>query len=57
MQQRHGYAPREESKIQATEMKLLTVLMGKTKRGIIRNAHTREELRMVAIHNQIGDTD
>jgi hypothetical protein len=37
---------REESKIQAIEMKFLKAVMGNTKRARIRNSHIREELRM-----------
>jgi hypothetical protein len=44
---------REESKIQAIEMKFLRLIMGKTKRKRIRNANIREELRMEDIQNQI----
>jgi hypothetical protein len=36
-------------------MKLLTAIMGKTKRNRIRNAHIREELRMQDIKNQIEE--
>jgi hypothetical protein len=44
---------REESKIQATEMKFFRAIMGKTKRDRIRNAHIRDELRMEELQNQI----
>jgi hypothetical protein len=44
---------REEGKIQATEMKFMRALMGKTKRDRIRNAHISEELRMEDIWNQV----
>jgi hypothetical protein len=37
---------REESKIQATEIKFLTAIMGKTDRDRMRNTHVTEELRM-----------
>jgi hypothetical protein len=46
---------REENKIQAIKMKFLTAIMGKTKRDRIRNAHTREELRMMDIQNQMRE--
>jgi hypothetical protein len=44
---------REESKIQAVEMKFLRAVTGKTKRDRIRNAHIREKLRLEDIQNQI----
>jgi hypothetical protein len=37
---------REESKIEAIEMKFLRAIMGKTKTDRIRNSHMREELRL-----------
>jgi hypothetical protein len=43
---------RQESKIQATEIKFLMAIMGKTKTDKIRNAHIREEVRMEDIQNQ-----
>jgi hypothetical protein len=42
----------EKSKIQATEIKFLSAIMGKTKRDRFRNAHIRKELRMEDIQNQ-----
>jgi hypothetical protein len=54
VEQRHGTCTkREESKIQAVEMKFFRAIMGKTKRDRIKNAHIREELRMEDIQNQI----
>jgi hypothetical protein len=47
------FTKREESKIQAIELKFLRAVMGKTMRDRIRNAHIREELRMENIENQI----
>jgi hypothetical protein len=44
---------REESKIQATEIKFLRAVMAKSKRDRIRNAKIREELRMEDVQNQI----
>jgi hypothetical protein len=44
---------KEERKIQATEMKFLRAIMGKTMKDRIRNAHIREELRMEDIQKQI----
>jgi hypothetical protein len=52
MEQRHGHALREESKIQAVEKKFLRLIMGKTKRDRIRSAYIRE-LKMEDIQNEI----
>jgi hypothetical protein len=49
--QRHALK-KEESKSQATEIKLLTATMGETKSNRIGNAHITEELRMEDIQNQ-----
>jgi hypothetical protein len=43
---RHGHILREESKIQAVEMKFLRPIIGNTKSDRIRSACIREELRM-----------
>jgi hypothetical protein len=44
---------KEESKTQATEIKILTATMGKTKSNRIGNTHITEELRMEDIQNQM----
>jgi hypothetical protein len=44
---------REDSKIQATEMKFLRAIMGKINSDRIINALIREELTMEEIHNHI----
>jgi hypothetical protein len=44
---------REESKLQAVEMKFLRAIVGKTRRDRIRNAYIRGELKMEEIQNCI----
>jgi nicotinamide mononucleotide adenylyltransferase len=44
---------KDKSKIQATEIKLLTVIMGKTNSDRIRNAYITAEIRTEDIQNQI----
>jgi hypothetical protein len=44
---------REESKIQAVEMKFLEEIVGKTRRERIRNTYIKGELKMGEIQNQV----
>jgi hypothetical protein len=48
---------REDSRIQAIEIKFLRTIMRKTKRNRIINVHVREEFRMEGIQYQIKKID
>jgi hypothetical protein len=48
---------REESKIQAMEMKFLRDIIGKTRRDRIRNDDIREQLKVDDIKTDIEKTD
>ncbi len=48
------YQENKESRIQATEMKVLKIIKGVTRRDRIRNVHTREELVVQDILKFIG---
>jgi hypothetical protein len=47
---------REGSKLQAVEVKFMRAIVGKCRRGRIRNTHIREELKVEEIQNQIKES-
>jgi hypothetical protein len=47
---------REESKLQAVEMKFVRAIVGKTRRKRIRNTYIRGELKMEGIQNRIEES-